>query len=203
MRQERHDIFRRYIRLNLRKDAFCLEDLPSDPMFPWQSVEAVSWLPKSMRSYSIPSTTRLVDLKAYKEGKIFGVDAASLAAVQCLDVQRTHDVLDLCCAPGSKLFAIADLTDQDVIGVDISSTRLGVCRKLANEHRVRNCFLIEVSSDEEKILVLLRLMGFVLILGIRVHIKFMLNREQNAEEEKTGLLLRQQIDYCRICLIEY
>ena len=53
-------------------------------------------------------------------------------------------VLDLCCSPGLKLCAIADVLDQrqgggtnsTVVGVDISEPRLSLCKKIVKKYRI-------------------------------------------------------------------
>uniref|UniRef100_M8AZX5 Ribosomal RNA small subunit methyltransferase F n=1 Tax=Aegilops tauschii TaxID=37682 RepID=M8AZX5_AEGTA len=56
----------------------------------------VSWLPDF---YAIPPEIQIAGSKAYQQGKIYGIDAASGAAILALDVQSGDHVLDLCAAP--------------------------------------------------------------------------------------------------------
>jgi len=79
---------------------------------------------------------RIHDLEPVKMGAAWPMDAASGYAVRLLGVEPGDHVLDLCCCPGNKLLAIADAVrlQGSVTGVDISSDRLNVCRKLLQKH---------------------------------------------------------------------
>ncbi|KAG0180247.1 hypothetical protein DFQ29_000981 [Apophysomyces sp. BC1021] len=83
---------------------------------------------------------RLVDIPAYKDHKVFGIDLSSAVAVEALEIDKDDHVLDLCCAPGAKLCMIANLLgDQGsgtVTGVDLAAHRLATCRSLLKKYRV-------------------------------------------------------------------
>ncbi|KAL6222266.1 hypothetical protein ACLB2K_005658 [Fragaria x ananassa] len=83
-------------------------------------LERVEWLPGF---YSLPPD-------------IYGIDAASGAAVSALDVSAGDHVLDLCAAPGAKLCLISDLLDDSgsVTGVDVSRHRLAACRTMLQKY---------------------------------------------------------------------
>lgn len=71
-------------------------------------------------------------------------------AVAALDIQPSDNVLDLCCAPGSKLLYVANIMDPPselkeksstlsngtVTGVDLSKNRLHVCKSLLSKYSV-------------------------------------------------------------------
>ncbi|KQJ94967.1 hypothetical protein BRADI_3g14400v3 [Brachypodium distachyon] len=59
----------------------------------------VPWLPNF---YAIPPEVQIAGSKAYQQGKIYGIDAASGAAILALDVQPGDHVLDLCAAPACR-----------------------------------------------------------------------------------------------------
>ena len=115
--------------------------------------------------YSIPGSFSLQSSKVYAEGRVYGMDLSSGAAVAALelfnedDLASTKDqskrpedenkyhlplqVLDLCCCPGLKLCAIADALDFEngdksntslLVGVDICSARLQVCKKILRKY---------------------------------------------------------------------
>lgn len=88
----------------------------------------VSWLPKQLSFYAIPITYSLVKSNLFKDGRIYGMDVSSGAAVSALllkdhdrkcnfddnrkiimnrsfDNQTSLRVLDLCCAPGKWLLS--------------------------------------------------------------------------------------------------
>ncbi|KAG8386797.1 hypothetical protein BUALT_Bualt03G0186200 [Buddleja alternifolia] len=105
-------------------------------------LKEVCWLPNF---YYLPPDRRIAGTKAYQEGKIYGIDAASGAAVLALDVSPGDHVLDLCAAPGNvlqltslifsagaKLCTILDLLgcSGSVTGVDIARHRLAASRTM-------------------------------------------------------------------------
>ncbi|XP_022133296.1 uncharacterized protein LOC111005912 isoform X2 [Momordica charantia] len=96
-------------------------------------LERVSWLPGF---YSLPPDVQIASSNSYKTGKIYGIDAASGAAVSALDILPGNHVLDLCAAPGAKLCMIVDLLDGlgSVTGVDVSQHRLAACRTLLQKY---------------------------------------------------------------------
>lgn len=73
----------------------------------------------------------------YRQGKIIGMDLASGMAVDALRLCPGDNVLDLCCAPGTKLTLAALLAGPtgSVTGVDISRHRLGTARSLVKKYR--------------------------------------------------------------------
>eukprot|EP00300_Choanocystis_sp_HF-7_P019615 c20391_g1_i1.p1 GENE.c20391_g1_i1~~c20391_g1_i1.p1 ORF type:complete len:479 (+),score=101.04 c20391_g1_i1:23-1459(+) len=73
----------------------------------------------------------------YLKGYLFGMDAASAAAVIALQLNPTHHVLDICCAPGMKLSMISDFA-KTVTGVDISPHRANNTRNTLIKYGVSN-----------------------------------------------------------------
>lgn len=108
------------------------------------SVAAVPWLPGAF--LRLPASAALAHLELYRNASIYGMDAASGAAVAALAVRQGEHCLDLCCAPGAKLALLADLaattapvdagdvSSGSVTGVDLSRERLGACRTLARKY---------------------------------------------------------------------
>ncbi|KAF8364581.1 hypothetical protein HHK36_033448 [Tetracentron sinense] len=96
-------------------------------------LEKVAWLPGF---FSIPPHIQIAGSKAYREGKIYGIDAASGAAVLALDVSWGDHVLDLCAAPGAKLCMLLDLlgSSGSVTGVDVARHRLAACRTMLQKY---------------------------------------------------------------------
>ncbi|KAL2496793.1 S-adenosyl-L-methionine-dependent methyltransferase superfamily protein [Forsythia ovata] len=93
----------------------------------------VSWLPNF---YHLSPDVGIASTKAYQEGKIYGIDAASGAAVVALDISPGDHVLDLCAAPGAKLCMILDILgcSGTVTGVDVSRHRLAACRTMLQKY---------------------------------------------------------------------
>jgi 16S rRNA C967 or C1407 C5-methylase (RsmB/RsmF family) len=147
----------------------------------------VDWLDRSWGFYAIPGDFPLSQSACYQQGRVYGQDISSGAAVAVLlseqyDVhkaipnesnhhgsppndgqksssdlhtRRSLRVLDLCCAPGAKLCAIADwlginssigsyssANDPDchvndkalVVGVDVSLSRLQLTKKVIHKY---------------------------------------------------------------------
>ncbi|KAI8578845.1 hypothetical protein K450DRAFT_244795 [Umbelopsis ramanniana AG] len=97
-------------------------------------------LPDSESESDTMQNTRIVDIPAYRENKIFGIDLSSGLAVLALQVQPNDHVLDLCCAPGAKLCMISNIIGSEgtgtVTGVDISPHRVATCRSLVKRYQV-------------------------------------------------------------------
>nr|GMC57426.1 probable 28S rRNA (cytosine-C(5))-methyltransferase [Ipomoea batatas]GME13506.1 probable 28S rRNA (cytosine-C(5))-methyltransferase [Ipomoea batatas] len=119
------DSIPRYIRLKPGYEAY-IEEIEADVGC---KLEKVSWLPDF---YYLPPHVRIASSKAYQEGKIYGIDAASGAAVLALDISVGDHVLDLCAAPGAKLCMILDIlgSSGSVTGVDVAKHRLAACRSM-------------------------------------------------------------------------
>ncbi|CAL1361153.1 unnamed protein product [Linum trigynum] len=121
----------RYIRLKPGSESLT-EEIEAEMQC---KLERVGWLPGF---YSLPPQIQIASSQAYKEGKMYGVDAASGAAVLALDVSVGDHVLDLCAAPGAKLCMILDLLGDSgsVTGVDVASHRLAACRTMIQKYGI-------------------------------------------------------------------
>ncbi|KAF6167505.1 hypothetical protein GIB67_031706 [Kingdonia uniflora] len=98
-------------------------------------LEKVEWL-LLCGFFSIPSHIQIAISKHYRQGNIYGIDAASGAAVIALDVSHGDHVLDLCAAPGAKLCMILDQLcgSGSLTGVDIARHRLAACRTMLQKY---------------------------------------------------------------------
>ncbi|XP_057951511.1 rRNA (cytosine-C(5))-methyltransferase NOP2C [Malania oleifera] len=96
-------------------------------------LEKLSWLPDF---YSLPPQIQIAKSNAYQEGLIYGIDAASGAAVSALGISAGDHVLDLCAAPGAKLCMMLDLLGNSgsVTGVDVARHRLAACRTMIQKY---------------------------------------------------------------------
>lgn len=98
-------------------------------------VRRVKWAPEF---YALPGCIPLHDnndsVKSHIANGLYPMDIASAIAVMVLGLsaERRTSVLDLCCCPGSKLGMIAEGLSPEslVVGVDISESRLNVCKSL-------------------------------------------------------------------------
>ncbi|KAK9142214.1 hypothetical protein Syun_011614 [Stephania yunnanensis] len=95
--------------------------------------QKVEWLPGF---FAIPAHVQIAGSKSYRDGKIYGMDAASGAAVMALNVSAGDHVLDLCAAPGAKLCMLLDILGDSgsVTGVDIARHRLAACRTMLQKY---------------------------------------------------------------------
>ncbi|KAK6924496.1 SAM-dependent methyltransferase RsmB/NOP2-type [Dillenia turbinata] len=68
--------------------------------------------------------------------QIYGIDAASGAAVSALNISFGDHVLDLCAAPGAKICMILDILGNSgsVTGVDVARHRLAACRTMLQKY---------------------------------------------------------------------
>lgn len=123
------DSIPRYIRLKPGCEAE-IEEVESEMEC---KLEKVDWLPGF---YSLPNNIHIANSKAYREGKIYGIDAASGAAVSALNISAGDHVLDLCAAPGAKLCMMLDLLGDSgsVTAVDVSRHRLAACRTMLQKY---------------------------------------------------------------------
>ncbi|WZZ37520.1 hypothetical protein YC2023_020921 [Brassica napus] len=96
-------------------------------------MEQLNWLPGF---YSIPPHVHIARSKAYQQGKMYGIDAASGAAVSALGISPGDHVLDLCAAPGAKLCMMLDLLGEKgtATGVDVARHRLSACRTMLQKY---------------------------------------------------------------------
>ncbi len=105
----------------------------------------VAWLPGF---FSLPADVKIAGCDAYRRGHLYGVDAASGAAVAALAPRPGDHVLDLCCAPGAKLCCLADVMGLQgtLTGVDVSEERLAACRTLCLKYGIENARLVRADG---------------------------------------------------------
>ncbi|XP_076898748.1 uncharacterized protein LOC143552397 [Bidens hawaiensis] len=111
-------------------------------------LEKVEWLPGF---YSLPPDIQIASSISYQKGKIYGIDAASGAAVSALNISTGDHVLDLCAAPGAKLCMILELLGNSgsVTGVDVARHRLAACRTLVQKYSLgAHCRLFVANGSE-------------------------------------------------------
>ncbi|XP_052198072.1 rRNA (cytosine-C(5))-methyltransferase NOP2C [Diospyros lotus] len=123
------DLTPRYVRLKPGCEAY-IEEIEVDIEC---KLEKVDWLPNF---YSLPPHVQIANSKAYRQGMIYGIDAASGAAVSALNISSGDHILDLCAAPGAKLCMILDLLGNSglVTGVDVARHRLAACRTMLQKY---------------------------------------------------------------------
>ncbi|XP_031257593.1 uncharacterized protein LOC116115600 isoform X2 [Pistacia vera] len=125
------DSIPRYIRLKEGSEAD-LEEIEAEVEC---KLEKVVWLDGF---YGLPPYIKITKSRAYREGKLYGMDAASGAAVSAMNLSVGDHVLDLCAAPGAKLCMILDILGNSgsVTGVDVARHRLAACRTLVQKYAI-------------------------------------------------------------------
>mmetsp|Transcript_17410 Transcript_17410/g.26016 ORF Transcript_17410/g.26016 Transcript_17410/m.26016 type:complete len:498 (+) Transcript_17410:2-1495(+) len=163
----------RFIRLNPRYDANQTLKLLRKEFKNGEEAIEVPWLSKDLGFYAIPESFALSRSETFHSGRIYGMCVSSGAAVAALlleeyDVNKSRGeefsgeeekddssrtcingeyelrVLDLCCAPGLKTCAIADLLETThggkanihIVGVDVSEKRLQLCKNIIKKYHV-------------------------------------------------------------------
>lgn len=113
----------------------------------WDGVaQRVKWLPNFWR---VPTSVGLSSSSLYAEGLICGMDASSGAVVHLgLAPKAGENVLDLCCAPGTKLLLTTHLLGDSgtVTGVDNSDHRLNITRNVLRKYGCGQVRLFKVSD---------------------------------------------------------
>lgn len=167
----------RFIRLNPAVDAQEtlsklkkeLEDLPNNPIS--SEPIPVPWLDDKLGFYALPGDFKLSRSQCYQEGRIYGMDVSSGAAVAALlsnqydkdnsttsstsNAPPINRVLDLCCAPGLKLCALADYLECNgcnegvVVGVDVAEHRIATTKRILHKYRMMPASTTAAQTKEE------------------------------------------------------
>ena len=78
------------------------------------------------------SNNNLIESKEYKDGLFYIQDYNSGSLYKNLDLKKDNTLLDVCAAPGSKLFNCLDiLKDSNCYGNDLNSSRLDLIKNMA------------------------------------------------------------------------
>lgn len=130
----------------------------------------VSWLPPGAKFFScadrsVPFRELAESVSANDQSggselkSLVSMDASSFVAILALCPREAGEsdraplrVLDLCCAPGMKLIAIADCLSPCalVVGVDASLDRALSCRSLLSQHLSRRPFVLAAAKREQQ-----------------------------------------------------
>lgn len=106
----------------------------------------VKWSPVDF--YALPGYISVSSLSDCSDGYVlsrgralYPMDISSALAVYALGIEASHTgeslkVVDLCCSPGNKFLMISELLSSDslIVGVDISESRLNVCKSLLRRY---------------------------------------------------------------------
>ena len=107
------------------------------------SLRFVEWLGTGTEYVDVDRVAagRVSHWRPSQEGRVYGIDVASAAAVEAMGPITDGDrILDLCCAPGAKLSVLIEKAAMAgpacvVVGVDSSAERLQLCWSL-----LRRCY---------------------------------------------------------------
>ena len=134
----------RFLRVSPRSPNVTLEVL-QEALGP--SVQPVPWLPSGY--YTVDGTVKLASTRLFQEGHVYGIDGSSVVAVLAMGIQPGDHVIDVSCAPGTKLCLIADLLQAEpggtqglAVGVDGRLQRLFIARSQVTKYGLCNVQLI-------------------------------------------------------------
>ena len=143
----------RFIRLNPRHNQNETLALLGRELGGGKEAVPVPWLQDNWGFYALPGNFPLATSQCFRRGRIYGMDVSSGAGVAAL-LSSNYDkkpcesytkslhgvrVLDLCCAPGLKICAMADFLQErkaTLVGVDISENRMAVCKNIVQKYHV-------------------------------------------------------------------
>lgn len=132
----------------------------------------VPWVNDRLSFFRVPGYFSLSRSPLFTCGRIYGMDISSGAAIEALllqddEIERNNNqrlhcgsfrVLDLCCAPGLKTCAIADILQQDpsdrmheIVGVDVNPSRLHLCRNIIQKYHINPDTSGTSSKDSDNI----------------------------------------------------
>ena len=143
----------RFVRLNPRFDQVETIKMLNAELSAGQHAVEIPWLDEKWGFFALPASFSLASSQCFRSGRVYGMDVSSGAGVAALlstkyNKESTEPeksdrsdvrVLDLCCCPGLKLCMMADFfTDRSatVVGVDVSESRMALCKKIIQKYHV-------------------------------------------------------------------
>ncbi|KAI3637121.1 hypothetical protein MIR68_004827 [Amoeboaphelidium protococcarum] len=104
-------------------------------------------------AYLMDGSVQLSRLSKQLQQIVLGIDITSMIVVDILDPQQTDNILDVSCAPGSKLIYAdylmnngVDQSNGTLTGVDLSQHRLFTCKSQMQKHNVKRFRLYNCSG---------------------------------------------------------
>lgn len=144
----------RFVRLNPRFDKESTLDLLKEELSSIETDDeypkAIDWI-QGWDYYAVPGTFAVAKSPCFRQGRIYGQDVNSGAAMAALltnqfdkeqdgNLPAPRRILDLCCSPGLKLCAMADwLSDHEsktLVGVDVSESRMAICKRIVQKYQI-------------------------------------------------------------------
>ena len=100
---------------------------------------------------SFRSDNNLLKTKEYEEGFFYVQDVNSASLYRHLDLESENTLLDVCCAPGSKLFNCLDILDpKNCYGNDIHVHRVDLIKKMAEKLGYKGINYLNLDGREIK-----------------------------------------------------
>lgn len=98
---------------------------------------------------SFIASDNLLNKKEFTEGFYYVQDLNSAKIINELELKDDDVFLDLCAAPGSKMFNALDiLNEENVFGNDINNTRLDLIRKKGQQLGYKNLNLYNIAAEK-------------------------------------------------------
>ena len=116
--------------LNIDEVSDALRDVGYEP-------SKIPWMPEAL--LLTPADRSLVrEVDYYQRGSIFIQSLSSMAAVEAMQIQPGHDVLDCCAAPGGKtsLMRYRQKGKGILVANDLSRRRLQKLKSVLEQHRI-------------------------------------------------------------------
>ncbi|KAI3635093.1 hypothetical protein MIR68_006659 [Amoeboaphelidium protococcarum] len=109
-------------------------------------------------AYLMDGSVQLSRLSKQLQYFVLGIDITSMIVVDILDPQSNDNILDVSCAPGSKLIYADYLMNSGVpqsqgtlTGVDLSQHRLFICKSQMQKHNVKRFRLYNCSGTSFRV----------------------------------------------------
>ncbi len=148
------------------------------------------------------STENLLTTEEYKNGYFYVQDCNSASLYRHLDLKKDHTLLDVCSAPGSKLFNCLDvLKPENCYANDLHENRVKLIRKMAEKLDYKDIHYLNQDGRKLKDILDLQFDRIMLdapcsglgVIGRKPDLKFHVRPESLDELEKLQLELLQSV----------
>ena len=123
--------------IRITDSSVSLEDVIRDLKKVGYDLQRVPWMNEAIL-LSPPNRSLIHELESYVDGSLFIQSLSSMAAVEALEIEPGHDVLDCCAAPGGKtsLIRYRQCGQGILVANDLSRRRLQRLRSVLEQHRI-------------------------------------------------------------------
>jgi len=148
------------------------------------------------------STENLLTTEEYKNGYFYVQDCNSASLYRHLDLEKDHTLLDVCSAPGSKLFNCLDvLKPENCYANDLHENRVKLIRKMAEKLDYKDIHYLNQDGRKLKDILDLQFDRIMLdapcsglgVIGRKPDLKFHVRPESLDELEKLQLELLHSV----------